>query len=269
MTRRSEETAAPVFDRELAGEHPLRILVAEDSPVIQVLLRAQLECLGYHPDLVADGAEAIEAALRQPYDLVLMDSHMPDVDGITAAREILARLAPERRPAIVSISADVGEAHRRTAREAGMMACLSKPLMVERLVEILRSVRPLGVGSHAPIEASAAPTEEAVTPVDLELLDGYDEGQIAELAALFVGEARENLTVIAAAAARGDGAAFAQAAHRFLSATLVVGVPRLSEHLRHAEAAAKAGEGDLGDLAERAEELFAAVERELEQRLRG
>ena len=274
MARRTAETsaphqpagAAPAFD--LASEHPLRVLVAEDSHVNQIVLRAHLERVGYHPDLVGDGAEAIEAVLRQPYDLVLVDSHMPGVDGITATREILARLAPERRPAIVSLSADLGEADQRAAREAGMVAHLAKPLVAERLVEVLRSVRPLVGDSRAHVKPSAGPTEEAVTRVDLELLGGYDEGQQAQLAQLFLAEARENLTEIVAAAARDDGAAFAQAAHRFLSATLIVGVPPLSEHLRHAESAARAGASDLGDLAEQAAELFAAVEREFEQRLR-
>ena len=168
----------------------------------QIVVRAHLERVGYHPDLVGDGAEAIEAVLRQPYDLVLMDSHMPGVDGITATREILARLAPERRPAIVSLSADLGEADQRAAREAGMVARLAKPLVAERLVEVLRSVRPLVGDSRAHVKPSARPTEEAVTRVDLELLGDYDEGQQAQLAQLFLAEAGENLTEIVAAAAR-------------------------------------------------------------------
>ena len=129
-------------------------------------------------------------------------------------------------------------------------------------------MRPLVGDSRPHVKPSARPTEEAVTRVDLELPGGYDEGQQAQLAQLLLAEACANLTEIVAAAARDDGAAFAQAAHCFLSATLIVGVPPLSEHLRHAESAARAGASDLGDLAEQAAELFTAVEREFEQRLR-
>ena len=279
MERRSEGSAAPRgpsdvaqdVDRELGSEHPLRILVAEDSSVNRLVVGAQLERFGYRPDFVGDGAEAIEAVLRQPYDLVLMDSHMPRIDGITATREILTRLAPERRPVIVSLSADVSEADERAAREAGMVARLPKPLVAERLVEILRSVRPLEARSRAQatVGTNAKPAEEAVAPVDLELLDGYDRDQLAELAELFLPEARENLTAMVAAAARDDAAAFKQASHRFLSAALIVGARPLSEHLRRAEAAAETGASNLGDLANHTVELFAAVERELEQRLHG
>ena len=163
-------------DRELGREHPLRILVAEDSRVNQLVVGAQLERLGYHPDFVGDGSEAIEAVLRQPYDLVLMDSHMPRVDGIAAAREILTRVAPERRPVIVSLTADLSEADERAAREAGMAARLAKPLVAEQLVEILRSVRPLDVDARAEARgrADATPVAEAGAPLDLALLEAYD-----------------------------------------------------------------------------------------------
>ncbi len=268
---------APTFDPTLGRDHPLRILVAEDSSVNQLVARAQLERLGYQPDFVGDGAEAIEAVLRQAYDLVLMDSNMPRMGGIEATREIMARVPAERRPVIVSVSADVSEADQRAAREAGMVDRLPKPLDAERLAEVLRSVRPVQAGAREqvaspppapprPAEAPAAPT-----PVDAEVLDGvldgYDEGQVEQLAGLFLAEGRENLTEMAAAAERDDAGALAQAAHKFLSATLIVGARPLSEHLRHAEASAKAGATNLADLAAQADELFAAVERELEQRV--
>ena len=258
-------------DRELGREHPLRILVAEDSRVNQLVVGAQLERLGYHPDFVGDGAEAIEAVLRQPYDLVLMDSHMPRVDGIAAAREILTRVAPERRPVIVSLTADLGEADERAAREAGMAARLAKPLVAERLVEILRSVRPLGVDARAEASgrAGAPPVGKAVAPRDLARLEAYDRDQLTQLAALFLPEARENLTKMAAAAARDDAVAFAQASHKFLSSALIVGARPLAEHLRHAEAAAKTGASNLADIATQTDELFAAVERAVERRLVG
>lgn len=78
-------------------------------------------------------------------------------------------------------------------------------------------MRPLVGDSRPHVKPSARPTEEAVTRVDLELPGGYDEGQQAQLAQLLLAEACANLTEIVAAAARDDGAAFAQAAHRFLS----------------------------------------------------
>ena len=67
---------------------PLRIRVAEDNHVNQVVLRAMLSKTGHKLDMVGNGAEAISAVMRVPYDLVLMDVQMPKIDGITATRKI-------------------------------------------------------------------------------------------------------------------------------------------------------------------------------------
>src|SRR5690606_14252627 len=67
---------------------PLRVLVAEDNAVNQLVVKTMLQRLGYRPDVVGDGCEAVEALARQHYDVVLMDLHMPIMGGLEATRAI-------------------------------------------------------------------------------------------------------------------------------------------------------------------------------------
>ncbi|MDP2054434.1 MAG: response regulator, partial [Acidobacteriota bacterium] len=133
-----DTSAAP----PLAKRHPLRVLVAEDNLVNQKIALLMLERLGYRADLVANGREAVDAVRRVPYDVVLMDLQMPELDGLDATRQILAEHAPGRRPRIVALTANAFEDDRIECLAAGMADHLSKPLQKERLESaLLRSSR--------------------------------------------------------------------------------------------------------------------------------
>ncbi len=118
---------------DLAAEHPINILLAEDNPVNQRVAILMLERLGYRADVAANGRDAVAAALRQRYDLILMDVQMPEMDGIQAAREICARIPLERRPRIVAMTANASIGDRDRCIEAGMNDFLSKPVRTEDL----------------------------------------------------------------------------------------------------------------------------------------
>lgn len=121
----------------LADRHPLRVLVAEDNLVNQKIALLMLERLGYRADLVANGLEAVDAVRRVPYDVVLMDLQMPELDGLDATRQILAEHAPGRRPRIVALTANAFEDDRIECLAAGMSDHLGKPLQKERLESAL------------------------------------------------------------------------------------------------------------------------------------
>jgi PAS domain S-box-containing protein len=122
--------------KSIPGERALRILVAEDNPSNQKVLVEMLKRMGYRPDAVADGLEAVQALERLPYDLILMDVRMPEMDGITAT-QVIRKLRPENGPAIVAITAYALEGDREKCLEAGMNDYLSKPVQKNKLESIL------------------------------------------------------------------------------------------------------------------------------------
>ncbi len=130
------------LDPGQAGQHPLRILLAEDNVVNQKLALRLLRAMGYQADLAANGLEAIEAVQRQQYDIILMDMQMPEMDGLEATRIILHDSLPETRPRIVAMTANVSEEDRREADEAGMNGYITKPIRVPALVSALLDTPP-------------------------------------------------------------------------------------------------------------------------------
>jgi signal transduction histidine kinase/CheY-like chemotaxis protein len=125
------------IDATLASRHPLRILLAEDNVVNQKLALRLLQQMGYRADLASNGVEAIESIERQPYDLVLMDVQMPEMDGLEATRRIIERWAPADRPRIVAMTANAMQGDREECLAAGMDDYVVKPIRIDRLVEAL------------------------------------------------------------------------------------------------------------------------------------
>jgi signal transduction histidine kinase/CheY-like chemotaxis protein len=121
----------------LALQHPLRILVAEDNPSNQKVVVEMLKRMGYRPDAVADGWEVIQALESWPYDLIFMDVQMPEMDGVAATREIRRRW-PTNKLKIVAITAYALEGDRERCLEAGMDDYIAKPIDRQDLVNILK-----------------------------------------------------------------------------------------------------------------------------------
>jgi CheY-like chemotaxis protein len=122
----------------------LSVLVAEDNDINALLARALLHRLGHRPAVAADGAAAVESFLAAaragtPYDLVLMDVHMPELDGLEATRRIRASEAAMSLPRtrIVALTANAFGEDREACLAAGMDDFLVKPLDRDRLAEVL------------------------------------------------------------------------------------------------------------------------------------
>jgi signal transduction histidine kinase/DNA-binding response OmpR family regulator len=132
------------IDATLATRHPLRILLAEDNVVNQKLALRLLQQMGYRADLAGNGIEAIESIDRQPYDVVLMDVQMPEMDGLEASRRIVARWPSGERPRIVAMTANAMHGDREACLAAGMDDYVTKPIRVEALVDALMQVAARG-----------------------------------------------------------------------------------------------------------------------------
>jgi signal transduction histidine kinase/HAMP domain-containing protein/ActR/RegA family two-component response regulator len=125
------------LDPEQATRHPLRILLVEDNTVNQKLALRLLSRMGYRADVAGNGIEAVEAVETRPYDIVLMDVQMPEMDGLEATRLIADRVDASRRPWIVAMTANAMDGDREQCIAAGMQGYISKPIRVEELVEAL------------------------------------------------------------------------------------------------------------------------------------
>ncbi len=125
----------------LATRLPMKILLAEDNIVNQKVAKKMLEKLGYRPDIVADGAEAVSAIQDIDYDVVFMDVQMPIMDGVEATLKIRTKIDPIRQPAIIAMTANALVGDREKYLEAGMDDYVSKPV---RLNELIRSLEEVG-----------------------------------------------------------------------------------------------------------------------------
>ncbi len=115
----------------------LRIIVAEDNISSQKVTLQMLRKLGYRADVAANGKEVLEALGRQPYDVVLMDVRMPDMDGLEATRKIRMGMPAENQPCIIAVTAHALDGDREKCLEAGMDDYLSKPVAIKELQSIL------------------------------------------------------------------------------------------------------------------------------------
>ncbi len=128
---------APPHSQSSVEAHPLRVLVAEDHPVNRAYLEAVLVKLGHEATFSEDGNGAVKAAQTQDFDVVLMDLHMPGMDGFAAAMAIRALPPPRGRVPIVALTADAFHESREQARNAGMNGFLTKPAHLPELREAL------------------------------------------------------------------------------------------------------------------------------------
>jgi CheY-like chemotaxis protein len=119
--------------------HVLRILLAEDNPVNQMVMLKMLSKLGYHADVAANGTEVLCSLERQPYDLILMDVQMPEMDGFETAKAIRKLRASSDQPKIIAITAYALKGDREKCLAAGMDDYISKPVKLEELRAVLES----------------------------------------------------------------------------------------------------------------------------------
>jgi CheY-like chemotaxis protein/HPt (histidine-containing phosphotransfer) domain-containing protein len=277
MTR-PEATVADAnrLDPELGKRHPLRILLAEDNAVNQKLAVRLLQQMGYRADIAGNGLEALESIERQPYDVVLMDVQMPDMDGLEASRQICAKWPREERPRIIAMTANAMTGDREICLEAGMDDYITKPIRVNELVAALAQCKPRpsknkpaeeAVGGAAPGDGTnAIPPATVIEMTTLEQLRTTMGADFAkELIELFLKDTPKLLDEIRENVAAHNGERVRRAAHTIRSNSATVGAMAFAGLAKEMEALCKAGE--LERAYERASQLeadFSHVKRALE-----
>jgi signal transduction histidine kinase/ActR/RegA family two-component response regulator len=135
---------------------PLRVLLAEDNVTNRLVAAAMLEPHAVRVDTVANGLEAVEAARTAPYDVILMDVNMPEMDGLAATRAIRTLAAPSGAAPIVAVTAGAFESDRVRSQEAGMDSYLSKPFRKAALLEAMLDAIDRAQGAPVPAARKAA-----------------------------------------------------------------------------------------------------------------
>ncbi|MEM8862865.1 MAG: response regulator, partial [Chloroflexota bacterium] len=128
------------LDESFASTYPLRILLVEDNVVNQKVALRMLQKLGYTADVASNGVEAVQSLRRQPYDLLLMDEQMPEMDGVEATKIIIEEWR-EERPLIIAMTANAMQGDKERFLSVGMDGYVSKPVKISVLAEeIERSI---------------------------------------------------------------------------------------------------------------------------------
>ena len=245
-----------------------RVLVAEDNPLNQLVIVRMLERLQIVPIVVGSGRAAIEAIATTEVDLVLMDCHMPDVDGLAATAAIRARSDALAAIPIVAVTADAFLDGRSACLTAGMNDCVTKPIEWATLLRVLaRWLPPARVGARVeePTRAKCPAPGDADAVLDPVMVDRLLEldpdgttGFLAGLRERFNALLEETLPAIAAAIAAADAVALEEAAHKLKGGAGSVGARGVHERSGDLVALARTGT-TAGALA-----LSVALEKEVE-----
>jgi CheY-like chemotaxis protein len=226
----------------------IRILVVDDSRVNRMMMTNILETEGYRLDEAGSGREAVQGMQLLPYDVVLMDIQMPEMDGIEATRQIRALDGAKGAVPIIGITGEIDEAVRTRALDAGMNAYLTKPVNHDALCRMIEGL----VGTGAKVSAE---TPEGQPPVLGGLAAHYVGADRARLVDAFIDEATACHGDIEQALSDGAWPAAARAAHRLGGCAANIGLEALSARAAAIESACSGGDpGNLsslvGDLAE-------------------
>ena len=237
------------------------VLVADDSPVNQLLAARLLDQCGYRSDVVADGHAVITAIARTTYAAILMDCQMPELDGYEATAEIRRREQGRDHLPIIAMTANSMAGDREKCLAAGMDDYVSKPLRPDLLRSALSRCLPSPPDPGESV-AARAPEQDAITG---NLIDEPTLAELRELAAddlpelveLYINDAAAQALVLIQALEQGDCASAAASAHRLKGASATIGAALVSAIAAELETRAKAA--DVGGAAE----LVRSLERAL------
>jgi len=222
----------------------LRILLAEDNAVNQEVAAAMLRRRGHEVTVVDDGAKAVAAATKEPFDVVLMDIHMPEMDGLAATLAIRKIPGGARLP-IIAVTADALAGEREHCLAAGMSGYLSKPFKSRELFAIVE-----GWGAQGETPGAGAVGRVVETPpADIAdfratMRQAGAEDAVDSILGTFISDAPRRSAALVAALTSGCAADIGSAAHVFKSASGAIGAHRLASLLLAVELAGKGGRID-------------------------
>jgi CheY-like chemotaxis protein len=238
-------------DPDFAVRFPLRILVVEDNFVNQKLCTLLLSKLGYRSELAADGVEALESLTRQTYDVILMDMHMPKMDGIEATERIRQMHPAGAGPWIIALTANAMQSDREHCLAAGMQDFLCKPIEVAGLRRALEKV------------PRAWSVPEYLTEI---MADDWETAK--EILMLYLEDSSENLQKLSEHLLRRDIREASRILHSLKGSGRQIGAMKLSDIAETMEGCLAAGSlSQVGDKFVQLEAAFEILRHEIERKI--
>jgi two-component system, sensor histidine kinase and response regulator len=250
-----------------SGAPPIgRLLLAEDNLINQKVAVAMLSGAGYQVDSVLNGAAAVEAAAAQPYDAILMDCQMPELNGYEATAAIRAQEGAERHTPIIALTAGARREDRERCLAEGMDGYLAKPINKDALLALVARWVSTDVSSRADVARIGHTTaaEFAIEDADFDelrmLAEATEHDFVTELIDQFVLETDLMLVALRDASARGDTEAVGRVAHSIMGSGGQLGGRRLALSCGRLERKAIAGvlaqgQGELAEVESDYQEL--------------
>ena len=263
------EQAQPLADASATAVRAA-VLVVDDEAVNRILVQEVLQYSPFEVECANSGAEALAAWRRRDFALILMDCQMPEMDGYSTTRTMLAEARQQQRkmPVIIALTADGTSLAKSKSREAGMVDYLVKPLDFERLHQVLATwaagsldLYP-GQGSLFRRDAVLAQTVigQAVNPQVLERLRN-DIGNIQAVVQVFLASLENRSQELAAACKNGDAASMVRIAHTLKGSSAQFGAEELSSLCQQVERLARMGHVEqIGALLQKVEEAIGKVQ---------
>lgn len=215
---------------------PCNVLIVEDNSINRSVLTDMLTAMGHHVHEAVNGADCLEKAEDEDFDIIFMDISMPIMDGIEATEHLRKGDSPNRETHVVGLTAHGREEYRERAVAAGMDRFHTKPIRLDALQSILAEINS---GEQSRLDTSNFP--EALT----EMIDVLGRAKVAETAEIFFSELEELIADLRAAGAQTDVTALAEAAHKSKGAASLLGQSDLQTTLAALESDARSGDGDL------------------------
>jgi PAS domain S-box-containing protein len=243
MVPEPEATAVTAGTGALDVPHSLRILVAEDNEFNQELAASLLRKRGHAAVIAGNGKAALAAWEKDPFDLILMDVQMPDLDGFAATQAIRAKEAAQGgHVPIIALTAHAMKGDRERCLAAGMGAYVSKPIRASELFETIGRLLPVDLKA-AKVRPHPEGPQRTVLDVDTALaMAGGDRELLMEMAQWFLNQCPKLLGEIRESVQRGDAHVVEQAAHKLKASVGSFGARRAYQAALRLEELGEAGD---------------------------
>ncbi len=249
---------------------PLRALIVDDNPTNRLVAAKMLKDFDVQTDMACDGAEAVTAAARFNYDLILMDVRMPEMDGLQATRIIRSRKEKQSAVPIIAFTANAFPEDVEACRKAGMNDFVVKPArkkaMVEAILRILPAAAAQVLAEHPapPLAPKTATTADAASTLDREvfreLVREIGEQAACEVHAVFAAETESRLKLLRGLSIDRDRIRIGREAHSLKSSAGTFGCGALASLARRLEReAARLGEGEYRALLDQMDAAYSSA----------